>query len=511
MSAGEKTKDQLAKELEKAQRRIVELEARAVEHKRTEQALRESENRFRLLVENAPDIIFTYDLDGTFLYGNKKTKGLLGYSSEELIGRSLAESGLLPNNHLLMAMDKIEENRRGIVTGPDEYELVAKDGARVFMEVRGVPIVHEETVEVIAIARDITEHKKAQEALRESEEKLRAMFSAIDDGVTVTDMDGNVTDMNQTALRMFGYRSKRGVSGLSSFKLLAEKDRAKALDDMTIAFQAGRGTATEYTLITKSGKEFSGEVTTNFTKDDSGNPTGFISVTRDISERKRMEDHLRQSEERYRRLAENTPALICTFLPDSTLNYANTAYCKYFQKRYNELTGQKFLDFLPGDRERRMVKKQYMSLTVDNPSTTYEHTTVAPDGGERWQRWTDQAFFNKKGKAVGFQSIGFDITERKRAEEALKESEEKFRIIFGSIADGISVIDLSTGKLIDTNEAALRMFNFARNDIIGMDAFELIAEKDRERAMEDSINTLQTGDSGLAEWCLLGKGGTEHD
>ena len=150
------------------------------------------------------------------------------------------------------------------------------------------------------------------------------------------------------------------------------------------------------------------------------------------------------SEHKYRRLVENMPALICTFLPDSTLTYVNKAYCDFFQKKPEDLIGKKFLDFLLDQTTRDQVQSQYMSLTPENPATTYEHKVAATDGTGQfsWHRWTDYAFFNKNCQISYFQSIGQDITEHKRTLETMIENETGYRLLADNATDVIWVIGL---------------------------------------------------------------------
>jgi PAS domain S-box-containing protein len=148
-----------------------------------------------------------------------------------------------------------------------------------------------------------------------------------------------------------------------------------------------------------------------------------MEVAEKESSRQQAVEQLSRSEERYRHLAEDMPALICTFLPDSTLTYVNAAYCEYFQQRREDLIGRRFLDFLPNEAERQSVVAQYMSLTPENSKKASEHPVIAPDGSERWQQWVDRAFFGPSGEIVYFQSVGQDITERKLAEDRRLETE----------------------------------------------------------------------------------------
>ncbi|MCM1982096.1 PAS domain-containing protein [Lyngbya confervoides] len=147
----------------------------------------------------------------------------------------------------------------------------------------------------------------------------------------------------------------------------------------------------------------------------------------------------------YQQLAEEMPALICRFLPDSTLTYVNTAYCDYFQKSPQELLGRQFLDLLPEDpRERQAAQAQYLSLTPECPSANYEHPVSRPDGSQGWHQWIDRAFFDDQGRPVSFQSIGLDITRQKESEAALRD-----RLAFEQILSTISqrLVELSLDEL----------------------------------------------------------------
>lgn len=154
---------------------------------------------------------------------------------------------------------------------------------------------------------------------------------------------------------------------------------------------------------------------------------------------KQAGDALRENEERYRAVVEDMPALICRFLPDGVLTYVNKHYCRYFNKTCEELVSNDFFQFIP-DEEREGVRARYASLTPENPVVTYEHKVLAPDGTLRWQRWTDRALFDERGRPVEYQSIGEDVTEQRRADDALRESESRLRTAIESIPFDLFVI-----------------------------------------------------------------------
>lgn len=180
------------------------------------------------------------------------------------------------------------------------------------------------------------------------------------------------------------------------------------------------------------------------------------------------------SELDFRQLAEDMPALICTFLPDSTLTYVNHAYCKLFSRRPDELVGQRFLDFLPDEVMRENVRSQYMSLTPENPIHTYEHEVILADGTGKtyWQRWTDRAFFNDDGEISHFQSIGQDITESRRMDDELREREIFLAKLLDSIPIPVFYKDRD-GRYLGFNKAFEIFFGATKEKLIGKTVFDI--------------------------------------
>jgi diguanylate cyclase (GGDEF)-like protein/PAS domain S-box-containing protein len=141
---------------------------------------------------------------------------------------------------------------------------------------------------------DVSEHKRAETALRESEEKFRRMFQDVTDAITVTDLKGVITDVNEKTLELHGYESKTDVLGKSAFELIAPCDHDEAAVNMQKTTKEGSIKSVEYTLVRRDGSEFPGELSASVLRDSFGNPIGYIAITRDITERKRVETELRK-------------------------------------------------------------------------------------------------------------------------------------------------------------------------------------------------------------------------
>jgi len=232
----------------------------------------------------------------------------------------------------------------------------------------------------------------------------------------------------------------------------------------------------------------------------------FEQLNSEMKERQRAEASLRESEANYRALVEDMQALICRFLPDGTLSFVNGTYCQYFEKKREELVGKNFFQFIP-DKEKDSVRKHFESLTPEKPVVSYEHQVLATNGEIRWQRWTDHALFDKSGNLLQYQSIGIDITESKQTEQALRESEERFRELAELMPETIFEMDLD-GKLTFVNRNAYNYFGYTQKDLkLGLNGLDMIIPKDRDRARENVAKILKGEKSSINEYTALRKDG----
>lgn len=149
-----------------------------------------------------------------------------------------------------------------------------------------------------------------------------------------------------------------------------------------------------------------------------------ICIAHDITKEIQRDNNLQITNQQYKAIVENQKNYICKFLPDTTLTFVNKSYCSYFKSEPEALIGKKFLDFVPKEEHEKILRKLQL-LNIDNPISTYEHKVKNLDGKISWQRWTDQAFFDRDGRIIEFQSVGIDITNLKKAEEILQINYKK--------------------------------------------------------------------------------------
>jgi PAS domain S-box-containing protein len=183
-------------------------------------------------------------------------------------------------------------------------------------------------------------------------------------------------------------------------------------------------------------------------------------------QRRRAEQSLRESEQRYKAVVEDQTEFICRFNKDGTYNFVNDAFCRYFQKKPEDLLGKKYKPKIPA-KDLPDVRNHFASLTRDHPSSIIVHQIILDDGKVVWHRWSDRAIFNDTGELTEYQSVGRDITRQKKTELELADKKDYLDLIFSSVKAGIVVIDAKTHVIVDTNPAAREMIGVDEEEILG--------------------------------------------
>ena len=178
---------------------------------------------------------------------------------------------------------------------------------------------------------------------------------------------------------------------------------------------------------------------------------------------------LTESEQSYRTIAEDTPVLLCSFLPGGEINYVNRAYCNYFDKTPEQLIGKTFLTPIP-ETDRNEVITHISALEIDSPTQTLEHRVIAPNDELRWQRWTNRAIFDDRGKVISYQSVGEDITERKRADKALRKERNFAENLLNTAQAIILVLDVE-GRIVRFNRYMEEISGYSLAEVQGKDWF----------------------------------------
>jgi PAS domain S-box-containing protein len=348
--------------------------------------------------------------------------------------------------------------------------------------------------------------RKTEEKIRESEEFLRTVITEAREGIVVYDRDLRILLWNRSMEELTGMPAEAvlGRPTIELFPFLKEQ----GID--VLMKKALAGTAAESDdirfHISSTGKKGWSKGIYSPNRDAYGSIIGVIGIVRDITARKTAEYALQKSEQRYRNIVEDQTEFISRFLPDGTHVFVNEAYCRYFGVNRDGILGHRFLPEIPaGDQTR--VNQFFRSLTPDHPVDSIEHRILMPDGSVRWQRWSDRAIFDASGKLIEYQSVGRDITERKRAEEALQKSEGNYRGVIENLQDVFYRAD-TAGNITMVSPSVTDVFGYgSAEEVIGLNlARDFYKDPANRRNFLDAIN--KTGSVKNFEAALKKKDGS---
>ena len=252
------------------------------------------------------------------------------------------------------------------------------------------------------------------------------MFSSIEDGIVVVDLSGNIIDVNQATLRLHGYSSRDELIGRNSLDLISEESRGGAIETMMKALPENRGAKLEYTLLKKDGGRADGEGSANLLRDSEGDPIGIVVVTREITERKRMEQALRESEERYRSVIENANDAIVV-AQDGLLKFFNSKAMEIMGYSRDELSSTPFLKLIHPDDRQMVADRHLRRLAGEALPPMYTFRIIDKEGNTKWVEINAVVIqWEEKPATLNFLS---DITERKAAEQELHKRNRELTAI----------------------------------------------------------------------------------
>ena len=299
MKASDKSKEELMSELRQMRQRVAELEAAEAEHKRTEETLRQPEERYRTIVEEMEEVYYELDLDGNYTFFNDVMCKQLGRTREELMGMNYRV--YTPEEDVKSVYKIYNEVYR---TGKPRrwYPMVniRKDGTRIFVEDSIFPL-RSATGEIVGfkgISRDVTERKRAEEALRQSEEKYRTILEEMDEGYYEVDVAGSYTFLNDVVCAMLGYTRKE-LMGMNYRIYTPEEDIRSVYKVYNEVYRTGKPRRW-YPMVNirKDGTRIFVENSILPIRNPEGEINGFRGISRDVTERKRMEEERRQMEQK---------------------------------------------------------------------------------------------------------------------------------------------------------------------------------------------------------------------
>ena len=407
------------------------------EHVIMEQTLRESEAKYRSVVESGGAGVATTDLNGVLTFVNDSLCKITGYSKDEMVG---AEFGRFIHEDDREAIVKLFLDVVGGAPAAKyvEFRGVAKDGSVVWLCTNPAELIIDgRLVGFSAILQDVTEGKKAEARVQMSEEIFREMADRLPQVVFELDNDGNFTYMNSPGYELWGYARDEVIGKLSVFDLIIPEEHAKARANYSRMATGEKSTGNEYTGVKKDGSTFNAIAFSNPIVKD-GKVMGLRGFFTDITSIKMTERALRESESKYRSVVENAAEGILV-VQDGQFKYANDRLIQFSQYTREEarrlVTERSFIDLIyPDDRE--MVLENYrVRAAGGDTSGQYEFRWLDKDGSVRWAEIRVSGFM-WEGRPAALCLIT-NLTAHKKADEALAMSEQKYRLLADNALDVI--------------------------------------------------------------------------
>jgi len=419
--------------------RIRELEQSVAESRCKEEALREGEAKYRLAFESTADGIFTIDCNFNILSITPSVERQLGYKVQEIINRPIQDLNILTSESLTRAVSDVMQILSGLEITGAVYEFIAKDGTRKIGEVTGTPIIQEgKIIGVTAVVRDITERKLAEEAFRVREKSYRTLAENLPEIVYRIHIreKNRMQFFNNMLVTVTGYNEEELIEGkvCSIDPLIIEEDRDRIIAEVDAAIKDNRSFSVEYCITHKDGtRRFLIERGRPIFDNDGLN--SIDGIIRDVTAEKLFENALRESEERYRTLVENASDIVFRLDDTGRITFVNPAALRIMGHEEKKIIGRHYPTFIRPDMQAEAMKFFGHQFVKGIPNTYSEYPVIVKDGSEIWLGQNTQLIF-QDGKVIGFQAVARDITERRRMEEVLRDSENRYREL--SIVDDLT-------------------------------------------------------------------------
>jgi len=470
-----------------------------------EAARRESEERYRTTLMSVGDGVISTDAEGRVKFLNPAAEHLTGWSEIEAHGKSLEEVFRIINEETRAEVENPVERvlREGLVVGLANHTvLIARDGTEHPIADSGSPILDERGVitGVVLVFRDQTVERAAQKALRQSEERYRKMVEAVTSYTFSVEMKEGLAVSTRHSL---GCQALTGFSPEEYdsdpylwFSMIHPEDRENVRLHLDGVLSGEGLPALEHRIIHRDGSVRWVRNTIVFFRNHSGKLIRYDGLVENITERKQAEEALKESENKYRELYDEAPVGYHEIDREGRLTRVNKTEAELLGYALEEMIGRYVWEFIVPDQ--RGISRKSIKTKIEQKKTgeSFERKYICKNGKEIDVYITDRLILDKSGNLLGIRSTLENITERKRAEEALKESENKYRELYDEAPVGYHEIDRE-GRLTRVNKTEAELLGYALEEMIGRYVWEFIVPDQRgisRKSIKTKIEQKKTGE-----------------
>lgn len=493
MNDGAKTKSELLKELKSLRRRVKSLESDIEKLGQTKESPKETNEKYHTIFAYAPVGIYQSTPDGRFKTVNEKLVQILGYSSkEELLKVNIEKDIYSVESERELLINKYEP--KGFV-GDHQIQCKKKDGSKIWIQLTAVAVKNKsgKTLYFDGFVRDISEQKKIEEELHKNllfQKQLITSLPTI--SFITTNLDAIITSFSPGAENIFGYSAKE-IIGQPVAKLHLPEDVAKFPEIIQKQKNGQIGYSGEMTLVRKNGERFPAQFLTESVLDDSGNIIALLGVSQDITERKKAGENLKESEERYRQLFQDSPVGIFHYDNDYHITDCNDRFVEILNSKRKSLINLN-MHLLNDKSVLPAIEK-----SLNGEDAFYDgYYGATTSSAKIWISMRTSPIFDAKHQITGGVAIVEDNTVRRKIEEELHESETRMKTLIEATPDAIFFKD-GDGRWLLINSAAAELFDLQNVDYQYKTDLELgeIVTFHREALIYCSQSDLKTWESGV--------------
>ena len=451
------------------------------------------EDRFRSVLETMSECYFELDLAGNLTFVNDSMCQITGASREEMLGLNNRDYTTAETARRMYGIFK-EIYHSGETVNIRDYEVVVKDGSARVLDLSASLMRDSDgrAIGFFGVGRDVTERKEAEEKLRRSEEKYRAILENIEDGYFEVNLEGTMVFLNDAMVR---------ISGLTHDELIGMNNRdyttPETAKEMFRVFhkiyETGEpGVLKDYEVV-KDGIQRNLELSASLMRDGDGTPIGFRGIARDVTERRKWEVMLRESEEKYRSVLENIQEGYFEIDLAGKLTFFNDILCTFSGYSHDELLAMNYQEYVTPESMQTILKVFGQIYRTGKPSNIIDYDIITKDGRIKSAEMSASLIKDNEGTPIGFRAVARDVTERKRKDKKLRESEEKYRNILESIEEGYYEVDLS-GKFTFLNGPICRIFGYSNDEMLIMNNRDLMDKENAKRVFNTFKRVYETGE-----------------
>jgi PAS domain S-box-containing protein len=409
-----------------------------------EDAMQKRDERYRTILEEIEDEYFELDMSGNFTFVNDSLARYLGYPKSDLIGMSLQKFCDKASGHKMKELFK-EVANKGTPFKNVEVSLIAKGGSIRYTEISGALMRSGDgkPTGFRVISKDVTERKK-------EDERYRILMENIEEGYFELDLKGNITFVNDAHSIKLGY-TREEIIGMSFQRYMTASMAKMAREIYVNIYKTGQPARYEIEYIKKNGAKHDCEVSASIINDARGNPVGFRGISLDISGRKQMEADLRERDEKYKTILDSIDNGYYEVDMAGNLTFFNDSLCRIWGYSREELMGMNNRHYTDEENAKKLYETFNKVYRTEIPTKALDWQIRRKDGSTAFIEASVAIRKDSTGNKIGFKGIVRDITERKYAEQQLRQN-QFFLIKSQEVAQiGSYQVDSKTGHWISSS------------------------------------------------------------